>query len=203
VLIDPVIQATTLEELTLEAEVNVFGTNSAYTGDITYQWFFGDGSMPPPPVSIKSNGTVSADHVYPAAGTYTGFVTVSDGETAPVTAEFDVEVTDPVPPDAPDLWAVEEDTDGDLTPDVFFDITFESAPGASGTVLTGTKVQGGVTSLAFGVEMGPTIFWIDMELSLQSWGVGNTYFGNKGGGEMSGVVITPASTFHTFAGEEQ
>jgi hypothetical protein len=191
-------EGTVGEEASLSADVQVPGSNTSYTGDISYQWYFGDGTAPEFPVTVKSNGSVAAKHTYSVAGTYTGYISVTaEGMSGPVVQEFTVIVSEPAPPE-PDMWVVTEDVEPD---DIVFEIMFDEAPGSNGDVLTGTKVMNGATSLAFGTKMGGVIFWIDMEFSLQSWGVGNTYFGNIGDDEMSGVVITPTGGFHSFSAE--
>ena len=201
-------EGTTGEGVMLSASIVVPGTNSAYTDDITYQWIFGDGSLPPVPVTVKSNGVVAVTHTYLAEGAYTGYLSVTaNGTNGPIVEEFEIVVTDPPDPDEVDAWVVTEDVDSDTVPDdpddVVFDVTFESAPGGSGDVLSIEKVLDGVSSLGIGTKMGGVIFWIDIEFSLENWGVGNTYFANIGGGEMVGVVITPTGGFHNFTAEEK
>lgn len=217
-------EGTTGEAVNFIAEVMVAGTNTAYTEDITYQWYFGDGTVPTFPVTVKTNGSVEISHVFAASpiddnGTpldpsddfpipYVGYVSVTaEGMDGPVIQEFEIVVTDPPPPDPVDAWTVAEDPNGtpsDPSDDITFDITFQTAPGSTGDVLTGEKkTAGGATSLAFGTKMGGVIYWIDMVFDMRNWGVGNTYFANIGGGEMTGVVITPAGTFHTFTAEEK
>jgi len=67
------------------------------------------------------------------------------------------------------------------------------------------KEQGAVACTAFGIEIGGVIFWMDMTFSYDSWGIGNTYFGNidRGAGETVGILITPAGATAVFDGEKQ
>jgi hypothetical protein len=194
-------EGETAQTITLDAAVMVPGTNTAYTGDIVYQFMFGDGSAPTALIEVKSTGKVEVEHIYAQAGTYTGFVSVSaDGMTAPTVVEFEVIVEDPDIVEPADVWAITEATVPDLT---LFDITFEAAPGEGGDVLNGVKTTpSGVTSMAIGMKMGNVIFWVDLQVTLSTWGFGNTYFGNiLGGDTVVGTVITPVGSVHTFEGE--
>jgi hypothetical protein len=191
----------TAEPITLSADVMVPGTNTAYTGDIVYQFGFGDGSAPTPLIEVKSTGKVEVEHIYAQAGTYIGFVAVSaEGMSQPTVVEFEVVVEDPDIAEPEDVWAVTEHAPGG---DVLFDMTFEAAPGEGGDVLNGVKTTpDGVSSMAIGMKMGNVIFWVDLQVSLSVWGFGNTYFGNiLGGDTMAGTVITPAGSVYTYEGE--
>ncbi len=205
-------EAVTGQAVTLDAAITVPGTNTAYTGNIVYQFSFGDGSAPSPLVEVKSNGHVEVEHFYAQMGTYEGYVSVTaEGMTLPTVVPFTVKVTDPDIVEPEPYWAVTE-TDG-LGNVQTFDITFQVAPGTNGDGLTGTKTQNGEVSVAVGSRLGNVIFWIDMEFSLGTWGIGTTYFGNVQQVEnrdgtfsdvsMSGIVISPLGDIGTFTAEAE
>ena len=169
--------------------------------ELVLTWSFGDGTPVQFPVTATYgasgwDGLVSPAHVFPE-GVWNGTVTVTDGLNAPVIGTFTVTVGDVLPADS---WAV--DDSGDAVPD--FDITFEAAVGGAGGVFTAVKDDGSASTVAFGIEFGSVIFWIDMDFTVDSWGVGNTYFGNidRDGGTMGGVVIQADGTVAMFSGSQ-
>ncbi len=186
------------EPVTLDAAVTVLGTNTAYTGDIVYQFDFGDGTSPSPLVEVKSTGKVEVEHVYAQSGDYVGHVSVTaEGMTQPTVVPFDVTVEDPVISEPDPFWTITEE-DGTV-----FDLEYTVTAGTGVEAITGLKTasDGSVTTVV-GAKMGNVIYWIDMHFTLGSYALGNIYFGNiLGSDEMSGVVIYPSGLLQTYTGE--
>jgi len=165
---------------------------------LTAAWNMGDGTPPAFPTTITFtggswNGDLTTSHVFPV-GTTEGIVTLANGSDDPVTDTFTVTVTDPAAPTA-DSWDVDPAAEED------FEITFEKAAGDTEGVFTAIKNG---SSVAFGMEAAGTTFWFDMEFTIESWGVGSTYFANinRGNGTMNGIVITAGGGLDTFTAEK-
>ncbi len=170
---------------------------------LTASWNLGDGTPTGFPTTITYvdtgggvmawDGDLTIDHTFPV-GVTNGSVTLADGVSTPVSDTFKVTVTDPAAP-TPDSWDVEPVVEDD------FEITFSTAAGGVDGVFS--SVKDGL-SVGFGIEAADTIFWFDMEFTVDSWGVGSTYFGNidRDEGTMNGVIITAVGGLDTFEAEK-
>ncbi len=95
-----------------------------------------------------------------------------------------------------DDWIIDDTAIGGST----YGIEFTIHDPAEG-VFTAVKSDG---SVAFGIEDGTTIFWIEMIFGADSWDVGNVYFGNidRDAGLMNGIIIETDGAISLFTGEE-
>ncbi len=172
------------------------------TSSLSYEWVFGDGTAP----VFPAIGVPTAAHTYAFDSnltyphTYTGYLTVTDGVSEPVVKPFSVIID--VPPGLPgaeDIWAISVPATSSR-----FDLTIDKK-GVAGAAADGTfvavKQDGGTTSLAMGIEFTGVIFWMDVDLQVTGWSVGDTYFGNidRTKGTMSGVVYAGTS-INAFSG---
>ncbi len=181
------------ERITFDAGAT---TDDGGLANLTFEWLFGDGSDPLTP----ARGVATTSHVYTTAGTFTGFLSVSDGTSRVVLKEFTVVITDPVPPPVKDDWRVTVQT-----PREIFNLSIDKkGTSGDGTFVAVKDDSVNVPSLAMGVEFSGVIFWLDIWMDVNAnvkWGTGDMFFGNidRQLGTMSGVAYGRTGSISSFS----
>jgi hypothetical protein len=157
---------------------------------LAYTWSFGDGSVADFPSFDNSTTHTYEYYNYNSHGANSPIMTltvaVTDGVNPPETLSVNLVVKPAPSSGGPDTWTVTVDPSG--TPETF-DISIEDHDGALVVVQESGANKG---QLAYGVQFGSVIFWMELWMDLGDaayWGTGDMYFGNVNGSTMSGVVL--------------